>query len=385
MMSEQILFLGNSQTFLGVLITLNILCIFANKEEDNGSGINDNNFILRFIRQNKEGFNSKLRQLETLIKNVKEEFRKSEDYKTLQNIITDKDKNSPEIVKEANAIDIKCSKSLADSNTIVTNCYIEMDRIEASNELSRAPLFTLLFGLIFFLIDEICNLWQSKVFEPLIMFSVFFISLSSVYWIVLWSFLFFRRNFISMGLRPKTQFWDVFDQCADYKEGGFLKIVICASMFYAGAYGISYISIGITWKWIIVLALAVMPMSVIGFIREVNCRVKGNYSFLHMTGHLLAFIVYSAVLVLLYYMRGMDSLELIDGKVIGRIRFSIIAFSLLNGVVFPFMIPFLRMKRSCDREMKKLSNGKRNIEGMQEVLSTKLGFLCKKMVARRKN
>lgn len=387
MLLDTISFLQNSQTFLGVLITLNILCIFANKDEDgaivpkgvNSKNINDSNFILRFIHQFKVKFEEELKQLENSIAEVRKEFESSKDYTTLKRLLSKSDGLSSESLKKANSIDVRCSRTLADLNTLVSYGYVKMNSIEASNEVNRAPLFTLLFGLIFFVIDEICNRWQNGIYDNLIIFSVFFISLSSAYWIVLWIFLFCRRNYQTYTDLHKTRRW--FEKI-NYIDGGVLKIIICITIFYLGILFIPIQEITYDLSWIIILALAVVPIATVGALREYYCRVKGNYSFMHTTGHLIAFAVYSVALTYVFYKLNLEGLVFTESEIIiGNIRFSIIVFSLLNGLLFPFMIPYLKLKYISFSEMSKLSNGRKNLEKLQKTLSSDLGDICKEIVA----
>lgn len=384
-------FLDHSQTFLGVLITLNILCIFANKDDEDtfvassdedtkkDYKINENNFILRFIHQYKEKLRWQLVQLEGSIKKVKKDFKESDDFKVWHKILDTKNQYSEEIVKEANKLDVQYSMALAASNTTVTIGYMEMNEIEASNEVSRAPLFTFIFGLLFFMVDEICNRWQGDVYEPLMAFSVFVIGLSTLYWMVVWGAFLFRRNFTKLGLRPKSQFWDMTDACLNPLDGGVLKIVICAGIFYLGCRFIPLEAMADGKRFIVVLSLGLIPITIIGIIREVHCSVKGNYSFMHVVGHLFSFIVYGLIILICYYQLNMDNWNIPEFKNIENIRLGVVSFSLLNGLILPFIFPYWKLSNTCKREIRKLTKGKSDIEAMQQKFGMELGNLCKKL------
>ena len=70
--------LGSTQTFIGVLLTLNVLCIFLDKS---------NNFIFALLEDQNDRFVKRLIQCQDKIKKEIEAFKNSDDYKVFQDIM----------------------------------------------------------------------------------------------------------------------------------------------------------------------------------------------------------------------------------------------------------------------------------------------------------
>ena len=76
-------FLDGSQTFLGVLLTFNVLCLFAEK---------DSNFIFRALQKLKDAFKADLGRLQKVIDSEKVEFKNTPDYKKVEEISSSNEK-----------------------------------------------------------------------------------------------------------------------------------------------------------------------------------------------------------------------------------------------------------------------------------------------------
>ena len=385
-------FLDSSQTFLGVLLTLNVLCIFAFKNDsendsENVSEINENNFILRFLHYYKEKFRKELIKLENLVKKETETLRESSDYRKLKAISNGNDKFDADIKTEAMLLDVKYSLYLTNSNSIVTDGYVELNSIEASNEQQRAPLFTLAFGLVFFFVDELVNLYQEDIYADSIMFGWWFLIISSIYWFVIWIFFLCRKNFVGIEVMRKS-FWNSIDKHVNPILGGLIKIVVCLAIFF---FSILWIP-GISDFTFCVILVGLMPISIIGFWREWFCCVKGRYSLTHTMGHLISFGLYAiaitSIIITISNISGNSNVVIVFNNIsklgifsnIKALRFGIICFSLLNGLILPFVIPYIKLRVRFYFESKKINRGLEDLIRNKEGLSEELGELCKKLV-----
>lgn len=392
-------FLYHSQTFLGVLITLNILCIFASKnsepeesnerdwEDDNGDGasynveedISENNFILRFLHHYKLQFRRRLMELKTTIRIEHESFSDSKDFKVLMKIQQGWGKYKDEIVQAAVRLGMKYTFNLTDSKAKATSGYVELDRIEASNEQRRAPLFTLLFGLVCFMVDEVVNWFGAPVLSGSIVFGWFFLLLSSLYWGALWSAFWIRRSFSDIKPINVRGFWNSVDKCLGSFWGGCIKIALCGWIFYIGLWLNIWNADHSTWYCYYVCVFALAPIALIGGLREIGCRVKGRYSMMHILGHLASCAVYAVVLTVIAFgcfEERILALEFFEN--ISALRFWIIVFSLFNGLILPFAFPYFRLRLFYHSESKILESAIEQIKRDREAFGIEVGELCKK-------
>lgn len=388
-MEEAASFLDRSQTFLGVLITLNILCIFASKDDTDSSlnyEISESNFILRFLHYYKVRFCDRLIELEQTIRTSLNAFSNSTDYRRLKSIVEYPEKYAPEVGRAAYRLQLKYSYSLNERSYLVTSGYVLLDKVEASNESRRAPLYTLLFGILFFFVDELCNLLGSDAIEISVIFGWFFIALSSIYWIAIWGFFFFRNDLSGRREMPEKNrsklgnIKSIVKKVTPFK-GSFLKFLLCFLIAYCG---LKYCPLTISsknWYLVYVAAVSLLPITMIGIMRSAWCSVKGSYSLMHVLGHLLAYIVYAGIFTLMIvsdFRSEIMSLEFFQD--IKGLRFAIILFSLLNGLILPFCIPYLKLKNLYKIEMENLNRMDNEINRKRDLFSQELGDLCKEIV-----
>lgn len=169
-------FLGTNGTFLGVILTLNVLCLFYEKS-------NSSNFILRILLEQWGKFKDSLDSLQKSITKDLLRFQSGEKYQTISNITSGKETCTDDgLYQFALQLQFRFDNAIQNLKTDLTDCIMKMDRIESSNEQLRAPFFTLLFGLTIFSIDLISS-WSGTEGEKLILPCVWiFTLLSIVYW-----------------------------------------------------------------------------------------------------------------------------------------------------------------------------------------------------------
>ena len=343
--------LSQSETFLGVLLTLNVLCIYAER---------NNNFILRLLTEQSQKFKESLSQIKDRLDQRIKDFKQSKEYTKIDNIASGKTKASSETVTEANSIKFQYSENLNNLQTDLSSCYATMDSIEKANEQFRAPLFTLLFGLFVFAINQACCGIEDKTVSILRSAIWVFSILSCVYWLSIWIG-FIGRSITSSGKNRPETIWNRIDNNVGPKTGGAIKMGICATIF---GLVLTTSDISAIEQWLcnlIVIALAIIPICLIGIWREVMCAIKGRYSVMHMIGHLVAFVIYSIVIAVLYTWEGNG---IADG-IFNNITFLtniIIYFVLLNGLICPFLFPYLKYRKPYNKAIMDLNEQSRNFD-----------------------
>lgn len=168
-MSESIAFLGESQTFVGVLATVIVMCVI----------VGDSNFIHKILDLIK-------RQMADNLKNVSAEvsFAKlhdDSDYKLLKVLISDK-KMPPE--HQSVGGQLLSDISLWKSTVQVESAKPEMQGVD--RELTQAALYSFLFVLVVFLFDELFRTTLISYNDFMVSVLSLFTLFSSIYWSCKW-------------------------------------------------------------------------------------------------------------------------------------------------------------------------------------------------------
>lgn len=170
--------LGNSQTFLGTLATLAILCIFHN----------DNNFIYKILEAVRTDFQEEINKLRTHIRF--ENIMKTAEYKLLMFFVNDarSDFNKKqegtklltEIARVQQELQFKYGVPLE------TEGDTQFERIKTAKEQVIAPLYTFGLCVLIFIFDELLRMPQIKCNDFLCSILVAFIAISFFYWVWIW-------------------------------------------------------------------------------------------------------------------------------------------------------------------------------------------------------
>ncbi|MCS2425909.1 hypothetical protein [Parabacteroides goldsteinii] len=336
------IFLGDSQTFLGTIATLTILCVFSEK----GSG----NFIVSVLEGIKERIE---KQIEQLKKNTDMDLPQSVQ---LLRYFLDKSNVESELNNEGLKIlrDISVKEGeLKAQYTLEVEFKkdVLVDQIKGAKEQFLAPLYTFLFCLIAFVFDELLHI-PSAGKEWLVSGMALFILYSFLFWTIVWINFFVthrigykkrEKAFIPLRLMEKwncTSLW--FRNCGCSK--GFILrtlvfVVIMILCIVLAHYRFPENSIGI-----LITGLSV-PVFVKGYSR-INCFFdKGDYSPLFLVGHFAAILVLSFFLafvihLFIYYDISFRHI-LIPYENFLLMKYSVLCFALFNGIVFPFIFPFV--------------------------------------------
>lgn len=364
--------LNGSQTFIGVLLTLNVLCIFFDK----GS-----NFIINLLDTQTKKFIDRLKQLEKGIEKAVDQFRTSQDYKDIPKIIAADSKYPLDVKREAQQLDYRTNVKILSYSVTVSESYPPIDAIKNYREQVLAPIFCLIYGIIIFMLDEIGKFFALP--SELYVFSVFiFTILSCEYWIIIWV------TFLVHSSKPhqadKSESWL---QKMDDKIGvffcGVIKMILSGGVFVVLLKYIPWTLVSIPFlKALLCLLAFLLPISVFGGLRIYNCNLKGYYSYMHVIGHVLSFEVYSVIAAILFNL--INPFEAADLSFLVEVkwmRLTIVTFLMLNGLITPFLLPYIRYSQEYRKKKKEIK--KTEAEIIDEIQSFSVGYskICQRVGA----
>ena len=173
----------------------------------------------------------------------------------------------------------------------------------------------------------------------IIFFLYIFTAISIAYWSLLW-IAFFLRNKTEESVNTKT-IW--IDENLGIFFGSLLKYFLCGIIYSSVINHFPFNTYPEEYSSRIIILAAICPITIIGLVRLIYCQVKGNYSYLHILGHLLGFILFAIIITLISF-RSNHS-ELTEMGVLFNIellKIVIIFFIMFNGVVFPLIFPYAK-------------------------------------------
>lgn len=364
---------SNAQTFLGVILTLTVLCIFASNDSKDGG---DSNFIFRLLTQQWKKLEVSFTSLFNAVADKMINFQNSKEYKTLSTDVYD-DKGNAELYLFGLQILMRFKDSTNDIKTDSSPLLIILDRIKRSNEQFRAPFFTLMFGIVMLTLNLIAS-WCDDV--SVIMPGIWiFAVLSVIYWIALWT------AFLCHNMEDKDKddegkcasFWKMIDDRFSWHKGSLCKILACATVAVIVLLAVDVTMFSSALSFVIVALLLLLVITVIGVWRVVSCDVKGNYSAMHTIGHLAAFFIYSVVMCAVYDLWGRGVCDgLFENKDV--LAGVVVFFSLLNGIISPFVFPYLKYRSPFKKSMNEVHEWDNKLDSAIKVFNGGFGEWTKK-------
>lgn len=372
-MLETINLLGGSQTFLGVIATLTILCILKN----------DGNFITKMLSL---VFDRIQEQIKILSNKIKATSPETTEMKLLMRFL--KEETDDELHNEG-------AKVLRDINNNIDEKSIEYMRLEGANkplfdnistclEHIMAPFYSFLYCMIVFIFDEALRSdipGKDIILSSLVIFTLF----SFIFWILIWIH-FFRTNSVDYQhiQRPKN-LCILLKKCSEYIENqGYIKaltirILVCllilALALFAIYRGNLYEEVA---KVFLGLALLI-PGLIIGIAKYLAKEGKPEYTHVLIASHSLIALVVSTLLALLIHLSVdyFPQLEicLFRYDSLTWLKFSILFFALMNGIIFPFLFPYI----SYMALYRKVVLAEKDIAKMHKENGEKLKEFCKKI------
>lgn len=355
----EIEFLGYSQTFVGTLTAIFILCILSCYD----AKLSESNFVLRAIANHIKTTKGKF---EYLKKNSKP-YRNDSRYKRLVEIINT-EYTSDEERKRAMSLQHNLEKQNAKFQTSILVLSFS-DQIIASPELTDAPLFSFLFALLLFFVDEIVYRWESSL-DFCMSCLVVFALISYLYGIIKWLFFILKHlhnsdltNFgkiVRYGNTMTKVFTGrtVMHSLARHFCAIFL-FCICLIFLYYLFSGISIFIKNIFFWGLLIF----IPISFFGFYHESLCSFNQNKlngdtpdrKVFALIGHFFLLLLYSLLIIsMLFAFKSHLSSTMFfeyDGLIDIR-QFSII-FLVLNGIILPVLVPCCLITICCKKIIKK--------------------------------
>ena len=357
--------LGSSQTFLGTLATLIVLCIFSN----------ENNFIYQMLKKVVENFQDeiKLLQINTDFKNITD----SSDYKLLTHVVKDPDED---IQLKNEGIKLKSKISNCKLNLQLEYAPVEsygdrqIEDIENSREQILAPLYTFGFCMMMFVFDEIFRVVAPNVHGLCCSALAVFIAFSYIFWTFIWG------GFISKNYRRKPQDAYKENRCKEklvmwakkwkwhvtYRGGIVVLLVVTIVLFFLTAY-LSHVY----YPYAIVVSF-VLPFLFMGrwkmFVR------KNNYSYMFVFKHFLCILFLAILLCWLFFhffLVEENGYELFSYSLYW-FKASIFVFIFFNGLIFPFLMPYLCYSSIYREARNKVRLSKEKAAKMEEEIKRDL-------------
>ena len=377
-MQETISLLGGSQTFLGIIATLTILCILHN----------DGNFITKMLSLVYDRIKKEIGELS---KKVKVAQSDSTEWKLLMLFLSN---DKQDELHEEGARVMRDINSRIDEKSIeymgleVTNKPF-LDHVSTCSEHIMAPFYSFLYCLLVFIYDEVLRSGipgKDWILSSLAIFTFF----SFVLWTLVWTH-FFRSN--SVGYqhiqRPK-KICDFLKKCSSFvgELGNIgasgVRIMVCVFFLLLALGGIGFFTGLSEWgaKAVLVMAL-LLPGLFIGFAKYLAKEGKPEYTHVVIASHI--FIAWVVSMVFAFLIHGtVDYFPHLEGCLfeydsLMLLKFFILFFALMNGIIFPFLFPYISYMALYGDVKRKVALAKEDVAKMHEENNQKLREFCEKI------
>ena len=339
----KLVFLENSQTFLGTIATLTILCVFS----EQGSG----NFIVWVLKGIRERIEKQIKKLkENTNIELPESIQLLQYFLGKTSIESEPDNEGVQILRE---ISVKENELKSQYTMNVEFKKDELfEQIKDAKEQFLAPFYTFLFCLIVFVFDELlCISFISK--DLLVSGMALFTFYSYLFWTIMWV-KFFVTHRVEYKKREETfisyRFVEKWNNISlRLRNCGCSKgFVFRTSLF------VIIVILCIVWAHYIASEISVVifvmglfiPVFVKGYSRINYSFDKEDYSYLFLVGHFAAIFILSFLLAFVIHVFVNYDISfnyiLIPYENFLWMKFLVLNFALFNGIVFPFLFPFFR-------------------------------------------
>lgn len=393
--SEQITFLASSQTFLGVLVTLLVLCLFydgAQTSSDDSSVYNagGNNFLSRIIHNEIWLINRRISNRSQKIKNKLDEIVSCDDLKILSKWINANSLDEPQENEEAYQAVFGINKRANELQSVILNDqYDALKQIELSNEQFRAPLFMLAYGIVIFCIDELYTI-SPDIRDGLNLFVLTLTLLSVLYWAGVWIKSWSSNsNIVDDNCDTNTDndwFQRTHAKLGPSKFGllllfGILTIAAVVSIATESITTSAGITLSTGTYALFFLIFTVLVIGIMGVWRLCKCSIVGNYSYSHVLGHFLVIFIYSIITSVFISWQWGNGLEWWNSRITVFLRELSVAFVLINGLILPFMLPYIKVMSVYRHAKESLNQSDRDATEFETEVKQKTSGLFKKIVA----
>ena len=375
-------FLGYSQTFIGVLASLLVLCIVLDKS----------NFIFNILNNIKEQIKNEIAELDrdTGFNNI-DDISSGFGYTYLEEYIVNLknkiqgggDEEDKTLLENALAMEIKIRTAF---NQLKSRKSIEVlkpadeliQSIGCANEQIIAPLYALFCCIIVFMCDELVVYFPTTCDYIVTFLSIFFLT-SIIFWLLVW------YNFLqNIQFRKISTKQDTKSRLKNLHINWIwlaLGCVVISSLCW-------YISVYISMMWLkclLVIGLGIIfPIMLVAIIKFLNHYESKSFSYVTCIKHFLMFAFLSLLLtgVMCCFTSIFDSAS--ESCLIYQnfypIKILILSFILLFGIVFPLVMPFIGYKYIPKFVMLRLGENNKSMQEELKILKSELENFCLKIL-----
>lgn len=349
--------LGDSQTFIGVLATIVLLCVVTESS----------NFLFvileGYAKPTRKNIKNLKKQIDRLISNLKESAENNTLFALVDKIR--KNTQSSKYLKDK-ALEYKTyiRFSLDDIYSELDSSYMDPFRrrcnaIKHSKEQTFAPLFVLGYCIVIFLCDELVAC-SPTLLPTIVSILAILTALSTLYLSGIW-------------IKFIYEFCPRFNDVRSYSENESLKITLKRSLetIVENAivpYLFVIISLWFVNKFItpisstvvqvVIVTCILLPLLSIG-IKHLRLRMSfGKYSHSHLLWHFVFIVLVSIIyaLILLLPFDFITSSRFAFSEKLWELKFSIIFFIILFGLIVPFIVPYFCYKEIHSTSVKEYKN-----------------------------
>lgn len=393
-------FLKESQTFIGVMISILVLCILMENKDDN-------NILKRLIDYSAS---KKVQEIQKLLEkyskkvNISKEIEKDKDKRKaskdklcLERIILNL--NKPDLTEDEN----KISEDATDLNSEVAierlevTIFSEADKQKVDNttqEVKGNPLpglasfFCVLYGIFLFVCDEILLLTENKFHDFIISIIVILTTAGCLYWLISWFKYILKHNINSKREIEKgnckclTKIKEFIQRliirlCSDYHiKRIILSFAILSIISLFLAYGIAINISNSLVSCIVFYAIGIgIPVMALLYTHHI---LKFEYAASHgtITNHFSYILIYALIITsILFIVDGISNINVllpITNTSERILRTGCDIFILGNGLLLAYLFPYMCIKRIHTTLKKKVGKTRKNAQKSHRDLNKRI-------------
>lgn len=335
--------LGGSQTFIGVLATIVMVCVIADE-----SG----NFIYRISKEIIEGTEKEVECIKIHLSNIAIDLINSDEYRHfLEKVKPFEEESSNKsssisswILNQKMKFDIGIDNYMnkySPAYFLPINTRIE--EIKCSREQTFSPLYVFAFCVLLFICDEICR-WNPDSMDLIVGMLSFFMIISFIFLLFIW--IKFMKECggvedISSKSRKEVPRRLIRDRIIDYTK----QFLICLAILWILYMVICILSeyfhfmplLSLGWLFIFLGAFLFVWR---GYKHHKKSQHYGKYSHSLLLEHFIVLVLISLVFSGLFYLPILHETRL-PYENLYLFRIISVFFIIINGIIFPFLFPYL--------------------------------------------
>lgn len=375
------LFLGGSQTFIGILASLIVLCVILDKS----------NFIHNILDEIGKQINDEIKNLDSTVEiEVINDVPEKSDYKLLRLYIDklnenkDKDPEAKRLFNAAAAMDMKLQATFDQLKSGYSPKFLKpahdlIGKIQDSKEQVIAPLYALLFCLAIFICDEIV-VGIASASNFVVSFLTIFTIFSFLFWIMIWGIFYKDIRIVTECVSSST-----IEKSKKSLKHRLIKwrwMYLVIPVFYALCLFISTLVPIMLIKWLIAFMVGfILPICFIASFRAKAHHVFGLYTyeyiFKHFVGLLLMSLLIAAVTTAGCVLSEDISSACFTFENFVVLKISVISFILISGLLLPFLMPYYGFKRVLKIVENEVINSKTNMKDELASVKKELNDFCR--------